>query len=304
MAVVAQPRGHLGIDLRPLARQHQQLLRPAPGRVVEHPQHVLRRVQVGAVRRKRAVLAVAAARARQRQRVIAREGDAPHEKVSLDGWLQRPAIRPRNRKDPHRGGPFRKARCSCALLRRDDVLAQALGPRLGSRGARARALDGVVAQDRGNCPGTVSRFSSVTTRRRSAAACSPMTGATAVATAVHSAGTSSSEGPSETQAAARLCSAFGQPRTRQQRLPPARGCGDQRAAGLQAGGQPCVQAGTGHQVRGQRYGELDIPVGGAGCRRWPAATAVSHPVRMRPGHPDAPTMSLQAIPGTGDRRER
>ena len=61
------------------------------------------------------------------------------------------------------------------------------------------------------------------------------------------------------------CAAFGQPRTGQQRLAPARGGGDQRAAGLQAGGQPRVQAGTGHQMRGQRYGELAVPVAGAGA---------------------------------------
>ena len=53
-------------------------------------------------------------------------------------------------------------------------------------------------------------------------------------------------------------------------------------------------------MRGQRYGELDIPVADAGAHLGgvgggAAATAVSHPVRMRPGHPDAPTMSLQAI---------
>ena len=65
------------------------------------------------------------------------------------------------------------------------------------------------------------------------------------------------------------CSALGQPRTSQQRLPPARGGGDQRAAGLQAGGQPGVQPGTGHQMRGQRHRELAVPVAGAPLGAWP-----------------------------------
>ena len=47
------------------------------------------------------------------------------------------------------------------------------------------------------------------------------------------------------------------------------------------------------------YGELDIPTGADGLGGGRAATAASHPVRMRPGHPDAPTMSLQAIPRNG-----
>ena len=55
-------------------------------------------------------------------------------------------------------------------------------------------------------PGIVSTASSAATCRRSAAARSPTNGATAVATAVHSARTSSSKGPSETQATARPAS--------------------------------------------------------------------------------------------------
>ena len=53
------------------------------------------------------------------------------------------------------------------------------------------------------CPGIISTSSSDTMCRRSAAARSPMIGMIAVAIAVHSARTSSSEGPSETHAAAR-----------------------------------------------------------------------------------------------------
>ena len=62
VAVLAQPLGHLGVDLGPLARQHQQLLDLTTGRPVEDLQHLLGRVQVRLVRRERAVLAVAAAR--------------------------------------------------------------------------------------------------------------------------------------------------------------------------------------------------------------------------------------------------
>ena len=70
--------GDLGVDLRHLARQDQQLLAAAPGRVVEHAAPPRPARAGAAVRRERAVLAVAAAGARQRQRVVAREGDAPH----------------------------------------------------------------------------------------------------------------------------------------------------------------------------------------------------------------------------------
>ena len=88
------------------------------------------------------------------------------------------------------------------------------------------------------------------------------------------------------------CFALGQPRTGQQRLPPARGRGDQRAGELQTRGHPCVQPGTGHELRGDRHGELAVPVRDTGGGRW--VTAVSHPGRMICGHPDAPTISEEA----------
>ena len=77
VAVLVQQRAHAGVDLRPLARQHEQLLDVAPGGAVEELQDLVRRVQVRPVRRERAVLAVAAARARQRERQVAAEGDPP-----------------------------------------------------------------------------------------------------------------------------------------------------------------------------------------------------------------------------------
>ncbi len=69
--VLGQFRGHLGVDLGLLARQHEQLLHLPLDRAVEDPQDLLGRVQVRLVRRERAVLAVALARPRQRQRQIA-----------------------------------------------------------------------------------------------------------------------------------------------------------------------------------------------------------------------------------------
>ena len=76
-AVLAQPRRDPGVDLGPLAGQHQQLLDPvARDRLVEDPLDLLRRVQMRLVGRERAVLAVAAARPRQRQREVAAERDA------------------------------------------------------------------------------------------------------------------------------------------------------------------------------------------------------------------------------------
>ena len=75
VAVLAQPRGNLGVDLGLLAGEYQQLLDLALGRPVEDLQDLLGRIQVRLVRGERAVLAVAATRARQRQRQVAREGD-------------------------------------------------------------------------------------------------------------------------------------------------------------------------------------------------------------------------------------
>ena len=75
VAIVAQPRRHLGVHLRALAGQDQQLLDAPPGGRVEDLQHLGRGVEVRLVRGKRAVLAVAAARPRERQRQIAGERD-------------------------------------------------------------------------------------------------------------------------------------------------------------------------------------------------------------------------------------
>jgi hypothetical protein len=88
-------------------------------------------------------------------------------------------------------------------------------------------------------------------------------------------------------------SALGQPGTDQQRLPPTRRRRDQRAGALQACGQPRVQAGTRHHMRGQRHRELEIRRVDRGGG---AATADSHPGRVRTGHPDTPTMRGKAIP--------
>jgi hypothetical protein len=76
VAVPGQARAHGRVDLGPLAREHQQLLDIAPRGAVQQPLDRVRRVQVRLMGRERAVLAVAPARPRQRQRQVAREGDA------------------------------------------------------------------------------------------------------------------------------------------------------------------------------------------------------------------------------------
>ena len=93
--VLAQPRAHLGVDLRALAGQHQQLLDLPAGRPVEDLEHLLGRVQMGRVGGERAVLAVAPARPRQRQRQVAREGDpATHAGAVYDLLLLPAGPRP------------------------------------------------------------------------------------------------------------------------------------------------------------------------------------------------------------------
>ena len=93
----------------------------------------------GAVRRERAVLAVAAARARQRQRVVAREGDASHG-PQQSRWPALRSARPRRQEGRLGARPF-ECYVRARLLGRVDVLAQALRARLGSRRAHGRALD-------------------------------------------------------------------------------------------------------------------------------------------------------------------
>ena len=93
VAVLGQPRAHAGVDLGPLAGQHEQLLDVAPRGAVEQREHLVGRVQVRAVRRERAVLAVAAAGPRQRERQVAGEGDAPaHARESRSQARARPIL--------------------------------------------------------------------------------------------------------------------------------------------------------------------------------------------------------------------
>ncbi len=73
-----QPLGHDRVDLRPLARQHEQLLDVASGGLVEAVDHLLGRVDVRLVGGERAVLAIAAAGPRERERQVSGIGDAPH----------------------------------------------------------------------------------------------------------------------------------------------------------------------------------------------------------------------------------
>ena len=97
VAVLGQARRHLGVDLGLLAGQHEQLLGAAPRGVVEQPLDLVRRVQVRAVCGERAVLAVALARPRQRQREVARKRDPSHRPQCTEagGWASRPARRRR-----------------------------------------------------------------------------------------------------------------------------------------------------------------------------------------------------------------
>ncbi len=74
----AQPLGDDGVDLWLLPGQDEQLLDVSPRRRVEALDHLLGRVDVRLVGRERAVLAVAAAGPRQRQRQVPGEGDASH----------------------------------------------------------------------------------------------------------------------------------------------------------------------------------------------------------------------------------
>ena len=78
VAPLPQPRGDLGVDLGTLPGEYQQLLRVAPHRLLQTALDLIRVVDVRAVRREGAVLAVALARPRQRERVVAREGHPAH----------------------------------------------------------------------------------------------------------------------------------------------------------------------------------------------------------------------------------
>ena len=78
MAPLGQARRHLGVDLGALAGEDEQLLGVAFQRLVETPLDLVGRVDVRPVRREGAVLAVALAGARERERVVAGEGDPSH----------------------------------------------------------------------------------------------------------------------------------------------------------------------------------------------------------------------------------
>ena len=91
----AQPPGDLGVDLGSLAGEDQQLLGvPAPG-LLEPPLDLIRVVDVGLMRREGAVLAEALAGPRERERVVAREGDALHPIRKLADARPSPVPAPR-----------------------------------------------------------------------------------------------------------------------------------------------------------------------------------------------------------------
>ena len=78
VAPLRKTGSHLRVHLGPLAGEDQELLGIAPQRLVQPPFDLLGRVDVGAVRGERAVLAVALAGAREGERVVPREGDPAH----------------------------------------------------------------------------------------------------------------------------------------------------------------------------------------------------------------------------------
>ena len=84
-------RVQLWLDVRLLAGQHEQFLDPAPRGVVDQALDLLRLVQVGLVRRERAVLAVGAARPRERERDVARKSDPAHPFATIPVCDRRPS---------------------------------------------------------------------------------------------------------------------------------------------------------------------------------------------------------------------
>ena len=89
-ARLGQALAHARVVVGRLAGEHQQLLDAAAGGAVEQPLDLVGLVQVRLVRRERAVLAVALARPRQRERDVAREGDAAPHPATLQTRLRRP----------------------------------------------------------------------------------------------------------------------------------------------------------------------------------------------------------------------
>ena len=89
VAVLGQAARDLRVDLGQLAGEHQQLLGVSPHRLLETVLDLLGRVEVRPMGRERAVLAVAPARARQREGVVAGEGDPAHGSDASATYLLR-----------------------------------------------------------------------------------------------------------------------------------------------------------------------------------------------------------------------
>ena len=106
VAPVAQSRRDLRVHLRSLAGEHEQLLGVAAHRLVQSALNLIRVVDVRPVRGEGAVLAVALTRPRQRERVIAREGDPAHRRENLAEWRYVPCVptSPRCRRAAARAG--------------------------------------------------------------------------------------------------------------------------------------------------------------------------------------------------------
>ena len=105
---------HAGVVAGVVAGEDEQLLDAAARGAVDQPLDLVGLVQVRLVRRERAVLAVRDARARQRQRDVAREGDPAAHREALQATDQcpaRPPSRPRRRScRRHRLAPVRSSR--------------------------------------------------------------------------------------------------------------------------------------------------------------------------------------------------
>ena len=114
VAPLPQSLGNLGIDLGPLAGEDQELLRVPAHRLVQAALDLIRIVDVRPVRREGAVLAVALARPRERERVVARKGHPAHGRENLAKWVYQAGVSTSPRCRPgattaevHRPGPGR-----------------------------------------------------------------------------------------------------------------------------------------------------------------------------------------------------
>ena len=112
VAVLGQPLGDRGVDLGTLAGEHEQLLGAVAHGAVEDREHLLGGVQVRLVRGERAVLAIAPARPRQRQREVPRERHpAAHARQCMTGGEpRRRIIRGHVRRRPRLPRPARSDR--------------------------------------------------------------------------------------------------------------------------------------------------------------------------------------------------